>query len=293
MSTSPPVLAIAIEPGRLAAGLVDQRGSVLVRDRVAMPTRDVWRSLERLVRRVLAATPESVPPFMAVGVSCVGPIDVRSGAVSPPHVASWRQFPLSEHLEALTDRQVILDTAGGAAVEAERWLGEAKTTPSFMSIVIDAVVDSAIVIDGIRLSGAHGNAGSIAHTTVDPDGRECWCGARGCLDPYVGAMALESEMSRPLRRANSSIVDRAGIMLGRAIASTIAMVDVDVVYVAGSVVDGFGDALLDACRREIGQRSRLPNLAGLRILEPVEHLSPLVRAAALAVDGNAANLPVG
>lgn len=278
-----PVLAIAIEPGRLAVGIVDGAGNVLVRDRVAMPTRDVWRSLERLVRRVLAAAGTS-DDYVAVGVSCVGPIDLQSGMVSPPHVPSWLNFPIVEHLEALTGRPVALDSAGGAAAEAERWLGEAVSTPSFMAIVADAVVDSAVVLGGIRLSGSHGNAGSIAHSNVDPGGLECWCGARGCLDPYLSTIALEAEMNRPLRRANSSIVERAGMMLGRAISSTAAMVDIDTVFVTGSVIDAFGDVVLDVCRREIKQRSRLEYVANIELIEPVEHISMLVRAASLAVD---------
>ncbi|BAN02248.1 ROK family protein [Ilumatobacter coccineus] len=277
-----PVLAIAIEPGRLAVGLVDTDGNVLVRDRVSMPTRDVWRSLERLVRRVLAAA-GSPDDYVAVGVSCVGPIDLQSGTVSPPHVPSWLNFAIVEHVEALTGRPVILDSAGGAAAEAERWLGEATSTPSFMAIVADAVVDSAVVLGGIRLSGSHGNAGSIAHSNVDPGGLECWCGARGCLDPYLSTIALEAEMNRPLRRANPSIIERAGMMLGRAISSTAAMVDIDTVYVTGSVIDAFGDAVLDTCRREIKQRSRLGYVADLELIEPVEHISMLVRAASLAV----------
>ena len=48
------VLAVVVDPGRLAAGIVDQRGEVLVRDRIGTPTREVWRALEQLVRDGLA-----------------------------------------------------------------------------------------------------------------------------------------------------------------------------------------------------------------------------------------------
>lgn len=283
MTTGAPVLAISIEPGRLAAGLVDPAGSVLVRDRVAMPSRDVWRSLERLIRRVLAAAGASDDVAM-IGVSCVGPIDVDAGTVSPPHVPSWRNFPIREHLEALMECPVVLDSAAGAAALAERWMGEAGSTDSYLTVIADAVVDSAVVIGGRRLTGAHGNAGSIAHVVVDSNGLECWCGATGCLDPYLSTIALEAEMNRPLRQANPSIVERGGIMLGRAIASAAATLDISTVFVTGSVLDAFGDSLLDTCRREIKLRTKLPNLVDIEVIEPVEYLSPLVRAAAIALD---------
>ena len=276
-----PVLAVAIEPGRLAAGLVDPNGNVIVRDRIAMPSRDVWRSLERLVRRVNAAAPDSVEPFSAVGVSCAGTVDERAGTASPPYVSAWKSFTLRSHIEELTERPTVLASAGAAAAEAERQFGEAQRSSSFLFIVADATVDSACIVDGKRLVGAHGNAGTVAHITVEADGLACWCGSNGCLEPYLASIALEAEMNRPLRRANPSTIERAGIMLGRAIASMCAMVDVDTVFVTGGVIDAFGDQLLNVARRELQTRSRLTNLSNLRVIEPVEHIAALVRAGAL------------
>ncbi len=246
-----------------------------------MPTRDVWRSLERLVRRVNAAAPDSGEAYDRVAASCVGPVDEQAGTVSPPYVPAWNSFALREHLEELTERPVTVASAGAAAAEAERRTGEARDTKSYLFVVADATVDSACIVDGRRIRGAHGNAGSIAHITVDPEGLACWCGSKGCLEPYLSSIALEAEMNRPLRRANPSTIERAGIMLGRAIASMCATVDVDTVFVTGGVIDAFGDDLLDVARRELLTRTRLSNLEGLRLIEPVEHISPLQRAAAL------------
>ena len=276
------VLAVAVEPARLSAALVDGDGTVVVRDRVAMPAREVWRSLERLVRRVTAAAPGSMPPVAMVGASCVGPVDEQAGTVWPPYVPTWSAFSLRDHLEELVETPTLVASAGAAAAEAERLHGEAADVPSYLAVVADAVVDSACVIDGVRLSGAHGDAGSIAHVTVDPGGLACWCGSVGCLEPYLSRIALEAELNRPLRRANPSTVERAGIMLGRALATACATLDVPTVFVTGGVLDALGDGLLQTARRELGERARLPNLADLAIVEPVEHITPLVRAASLA-----------
>ncbi|MEM1334516.1 MAG: hypothetical protein AAGG08_13770, partial [Actinomycetota bacterium] len=96
-------------------------------------------------------------------------------------------------------------------------------------------------------------------------------------------IAVEAEIGRSIRQATPSIMERAGIMLGRAIATSAAVFDIDRFYVSGAVVDVFGDALLDACRSEIRARSKLGPLAGLRVIEPVEHLSPIVASAALVM----------
>lgn len=276
------VLAIVVETGRLSAGIVDGSGEVLVRDRIGAPSRALWRSLEQLVLRVLAARPDDVAVPSVVGVSCAGPIDSTAGAVSPSALTSWSNFPLREHLEELTRLPVHLDTLAGATAIGERRFGDAPLASSF-TLMLDQTIESACIIDGVRLFGAHGNAGSLAHVTVDPGGPRCVCGARGCLTALASAAALEAEMNRPLRRATPSIIDRTGIMIGRGIASAAAAFDVSTFVISGSVVDTFGDPMLASMRRELGLRSRLVHLDGLRVIEPSGFLQPLVAAASLAL----------
>lgn len=280
-STDTTVLAVVVDPGRLAAGIVDRRGEVLVRDRIGTPTREVWRALEQLVLRVLAARPDEVVAPSAVAVSCAGPIDRPAGAVSPAALPAWSGFPLRSHLEDLTELPVELDTLAGAMAQGELEFGDTLTTSSFLTLMLDRTIESACVLDGVRLRGAHGNAGSLAHVTVDPRGQQCACGALGCLAAYASASALEAEMNRPLRRATPSIIERTGIMVGRAIASTAAAFDVSTFVVSGVVLDTFGDDFLDTVRRETASRMRLAHLSGLQIVEPSGFVQPLVGAASL------------
>jgi glucokinase len=275
-----PLLAVAVEPGRLAAGIVDRNGAMLVRDRIAMPPREIWRGLEALIRRVIAAAPEDAGRPRAVGVSCTGPIDVDAGSVSPDTIEAWRAFPLAAELETLTGLPVHLDSRAAALAEGERWTGSAGDLDSYLVLLLDSTVESACVLAGVRLRGAHGNAGSLAHLVVEPRGRECWCGARGCLSAYATSSAIERELGRPLRRTTASIIARTGIMAGRAIASAAALLDVRTVYLSGPIVDVFGEPMLDSMRNEISARSRLPGLA--------DHLTILVSDPAPSLIGAAA-----
>ncbi len=283
--TDETVLAIAVDPGRLAAGVVDGAGDVLVRDRIGTPSREVWRVLEQLVLRVLAARPDDVAAPSLVAVSCSGPIDEPAGAVSPAALPAWSGFPLRQHLEELTGLSVVLDTLAGAAAEGELRFGDSISTTSFMTLVLDRTIESACVIDGRRLRGAHGNAGSLAHLIVDPGGQACACGAVGCLTALASAIALEAEMNRPIRRATPSIIERTGIMVGRAIASAAAAFDVSTFLLSGTVVDTLGDPMLDSMRRELELRSHLPHLVDLQVIEPSGFVQPLAATAALIGTG--------
>jgi glucokinase len=278
----PTVLAVVVDPIRLSAGIVDAEGETLVRDRISTPSREVWRVLEQLVRRVLAAAPDEIEAPRVVGASCTSPVDLTAGSVSPHMINAWKAFPLREYLEDLTGLPVILDTGASALAAGERWVGDAVHVDSFLTLVVDVTVESAVTIGGVRLHGAQGNAGSMAHVIVEPGGPQCWCGALGCLTAMVSASDLEREMNRPLRRATDTIIDRTGIMIGRAIATAMAIYDVSTVFITGSVVDTFGDPLLEAVHREVMLRSRLTNLAGFSLVELSGPVQPLVGAAALA-----------
>jgi glucokinase len=279
-------LAIDLGATRLAAGVVDGSGTVVVRDRIATPTRNVWPTLVGLVRRVLAAAPADEPP-QACGVTCLPPIDHLTGHLTPMNMPTWVGFPLRDELGEATGLPVMIDSVGRALVLAETWCGAVIGQHDVLAVYAGEVVDAGILSSGRLLRGRTGNAGQIGHLVVEPGGRPCSCGGEGCLDAYVSVGAIEADTNRPLRRTPVAIVERSGIMLGRAVASVAAMVDCSTVVVAGQVPAVFGGAMVEALSRELEQRSRLSHLLGLTVV-PVGMGTggPLVAAAAIARAGS-------
>ncbi len=256
-------LAIDVGHDRLAAGIVNDYGEVLVRDRVATPARDVWPALQRLIRRVVAARPEDAGALLACGVTCEGPIDKDEGTVAPLHMPSLVGFTLRERVHELTLLPTVLATSAQARVLAERWIGAARGVADVMVLLVADAVEAGVVSNGRLLGGRRGNAGLIGHLNVEPNGLVCVCGGRGCLWAYVSATALQAEINRPLRRAPAAVVERTGVMIGRAVASAAAVFDLRLVLLAGSVPATFGQPLLDAAGRELDQRSRIAFLRSM------------------------------
>ena len=256
-------LAIDIGHDRLAAGVVNDYGEVLVRDRVATPARDVWPALQRLVRRVVAARPEDSGMLRACGVTCEGPIDKELGTVSPLHIPILRDFAMRDRIHELTRLPTVLASSSQARVIAERWIGAARGVSDVMVLLLSDAVEAGIVSGGRLLGGRRGNAGQIGHMNVEVNGAPCICGARGCLWAYASALALQTEMNRPLRRAPGPVVERTGVMIGRAIASAAAVFDFRLVLLAGTVPTTFGAPLIEAASRELDQRSRIPFLRSM------------------------------
>jgi glucokinase len=128
-----------------------------------------------------------------------------------------------------------------------------------------------------------GNAGHIGHIVVEPEGRDCRCGGRGCLEAYCSGQAIEEETGRPPQRAPQAIVERTGLLTGRALASLAAICDLRLAVVGGSVALGFGEPFFSATQLELDQRARLSFTSGFRVVPAgLGQLAPLVGAAALA-----------
>ena len=273
-------LAIDVGGTKLAVGIVSDTGEVLVRDRVATPSRDVWPALSRVVLRVLAAAPESPA---AVGVGCGGPMNPVTRSVSPLHIPTWKDFPLADEVEALTQLPAVLDINAKAVALGEAWCGAAQGERDFVALVIGAGVGGGIVSGGRLLEGRLGNAGHVGHIVVEPDGRPCHCGGRGCLEAYCSGLAIEEETGRPPQRAPQAVVERTGLLTGRALASLGAICDLRLAVVGGSVALGFGEPFFSAAQLELDQRARLGFTQGFRIVPAgLGQSAALVGAAALA-----------
>lgn len=276
-------LAVDIGGTKLAAGVVDDDGRVVVRDRVATPQRDVWPALERLILRVMAAAPA---PIIAVGAGCGGPMDTAKKTVSPLHIPTWENFELQAALVEATSLPVYVDNDAKALILGETWCGAARGETNIVGVVVGTGVGGGIISNGRLLSGRLGNAGHIGHIIVEPEGRPCACGGIGCLEAYACGPAIEAETGRPPQRAPIAIIERTGLLLGRALASLAAVVDFNLAIVGGSVALGFGEPFFAAAQAEVNSRARLSFTEHLEIRRAeLGELSPLVGAAALARRG--------
>lgn len=273
-------LAIDLGPSRSSVGVVDPEGVVMIRDRIPTPARNVWPAITGLARRVLAANPTDVRP-VAIGVTCPGPIDRMTGAMKPPGLPTWHDFPIRRELAELTGLPVAIETSGRGLALAQAWLGPAFRSGHGATLVLGDTADGGLMIHGRLADGATGNLGQFGHIVVEPGGERCVCGASGCLAAYATTGAITASTGRDLRRTPDAIVERTGIMTARAIASLAAMLDVSDVIVGGVVPSVLGERFFDALEVELDQRSRLGHLAEL-LVHPAGALGPLAAAAAVA-----------
>ncbi len=278
------LLAVDIGGTKMEAGVVDGSGRILVRRRTGTPVstdpEQVFSALARLVADVLAEAP--TPP-VACGVGCGGPMTAGGATVSPLNIGGWRGFPLRDRLTDLIALDVAVDNDAKALALAEGWTGAARGVDDYLAMVVSTGVGGGVVLDGRLLDGSGGNAGHIGHVVVEPDGRPCVCGGRGCLEAEASGTAIAEVTGRPAAEAEPGVRRRCGTLVGRAVASVANLLDLQLAVVAGSVALGFGDEFFVAAQEELTLRCGLEFARPTRIRPGgLGADGPLVGAAAVA-----------
>lgn len=278
------LLAVDVGGTKLAAARVSDEGVVLERAVVPTPTAadgdaETWfAALAGVVAGVQRGDE------VACGVGCGGPMAPAGEHVSPLNVPHVRRFPLRARMAAATGLPTWVDNDGKALALGEGWVGAAAGERDYLAMVVSTGVGGGIVLDGRLLHGAGGNAGHIGHVIVEPDGRWCGCGARGCLEAEASGTGIAAATGRPPAGADVALRRRTGTLVGRAVASVASLLDLRLAVVGGSVALGYGDDFFDAAQAELDARARLEFAAGARIVPAaLGDAGPLVGAAAVAL----------
>ena len=224
-------IALALDVGatKAAAARVTPDGTVFDRGEVATGGGgDPFPAVASLLREILGDA-------TVCGIGSAGPMTETGERVSPVNLPAWRDFPLRAAVAEVTGLPTFLDGDAKALALAEGRFGGARGVASYVAMVVSTGVGGGIVLGGHLLHGRLGNAGHIGHVVVEPDGRRCGCGGRGCLEAEVSGTAIAAVTGRPPAEAPVEIRQRAGRLTGRAVASVANLLDLRLAVVA--VVD--------------------------------------------------------
>ena len=264
------VIGIDLGGSKIALGLVSPGDEIVSRRRIDTDADDgVEKVTERIAAQV-ASLKRDLPgaaTITGVGIGTPGPVDHVSGdlhtLVNLPGISNT---PFRRILQEKLGLTVKLDHDAKVAALGEFHFGAGRGRDSMIYIVIGTGVGAAIIYGGKLIYGESNTAGESGHMTVDPNGRLCHCGSRGCLEAYTSGPALAKHYAAASGEAVSGAevtqralegdavavrtLKEAGRALGIAIASIAMTVNIEQFVIGGSVA-GAGDLLLDPARESL------------------------------------------
>ena len=97
----------------------------------------------------------------------------------------------------------MIDNDVRVAILGEHRRGAGRPFHDLLGVWLGTGVGGGIVLGG-RLHDGRGAAGEIGHTVVDPRGRICSCGRRGCLEAYAGRGMIETHARELIAKGRKS-----------------------------------------------------------------------------------------
>ncbi|MBA2456639.1 MAG: ROK family glucokinase [Nocardioidaceae bacterium] len=278
-------LSVGVDIGgtKIAAGVVDEAGTILAVEKEPTPASDpvaiadaVGAAVDRLRRE---------HDVSAVGIGAAGFIDVdRSTVLFAPNI-SWTGEPLGEHVTQRVRLPVVVENDANAAAWGEFRFGAGAEVDDLVLVTVGTGVGGGLVMAGRLQRGAFGLAGEVGHLRVVPEGLRCGCGRYGCWEQYASGRALVREArgqilsdlpeAQPLAALVGGDVDlltgpmitalaqdgdplcrellgEIGRWLGEGIASLAAVLDPAVVVLGGGVAAA-GPLLLEPAQHALTQ----------------------------------------
>jgi glucokinase len=157
------------------------------------PERGQEEGLETMcetIRRAIGAANLTLNQITAIGVVTPGLMDIKRGLIlDPPNLKPWKNVPVRDHIAKAFGKPTAYQNDANAAAYGEFWVGVGREAKSMVLFTLGTGVGGGIIIDDTIVEGEHSHGGELGHLRIAmPDsGRQCGCGARGCLEAYASA----------------------------------------------------------------------------------------------------------
>ena len=278
--TNEHVIGIDIGGTNTSFGLVDRDGNCKLKGSISTAKHQTIDSfLTDLHNEISKAISTDKENYNIVGVGIGAPNgNYFSGSIEFAPNLQWEGIvPVVDVFKKFYNLPIALTNDANAAAIGEAVYGGAKEMQNFVVVTLGTGLGSGFVIDGKVLYGHDGFAGELGHTIIDPTGRECGCGRRGCLETYVSATGIkrtalemlnfkkyESSLAQynEIELASHHIAEAAaagdqlaldcfeftGRILGRRLADTVAFVSPEAIFLFGGLSNA-GQLIFEPTKR--------------------------------------------
>ena len=182
-------MVVALDLGGTNArlALVSQTGEILARWEWATATMPDQDALVNTLAGDLAVCQKQAGELgvevKGMGMGVPGRVLPQEGRVAfSPNIPALNDCRLVSRLQPQSPWPLWLENDANLFALGEHWLGAGVGHPQMLGITLGTGVGGGLILNGRIWSGTAGTAGEIGHMTVDPEGRKCHCGNRGCLE---------------------------------------------------------------------------------------------------------------
>jgi glucokinase len=210
MAQTDVVVGIDIGGTNTRIGLVDREGRCLSENSIATNAQE---GATLLVARIARSIQEQYAPrksshvLKGIGIGAPNANYYKGTVEYPPNLAWPGVTDVVGMFKKIFPIPAAITNDANAAALGELLFGAGKGLRDFIVITLGTGLGSGLIVNGALVYGHDGFAGELGHMIVDPEGRECGCGRKGCLETYASATGICKTVFElfALRRAESEL----------------------------------------------------------------------------------------
>ena len=279
-------------------------------------TQEVLDRIIATIKKALDDARIKAPRLGAIGVGCPGPLDLDRGIILEAPNLGWKNVTLKETLEKAFGCPTVIANDVDSGTYGEYRFGAGRKARCVVGVFPGTGIGGACIYEGRIFRGKTGSCMEIGHIQVQPEGRVCGCGRRGCLETVASRLAIAAEVASAAFRgeaprllemagtdlssiksgvlakaiqAGDTVVERivrnATRQLGGAIAGVVNLLAPDVVVLGGGLVEAMSDLILNEVRKTVDNRAMKSFTKSLKIVAAqLGDNATVMGAAALAAE---------
>ena len=214
---------------------------------------EAWQKILRVTANAIQSVITKHPDVQSIGIGFPGFINPQTQLISQsPNLPGIKNVNLAADLSQLIGKKIIVENDANAAAFGEYSLA-GKPEGGLIYLCLGTGVGGGFVdASGKLYSGQHGMAMEVGHIIIEPNGRQCGCGNKGCMEQYASASGVAisyfnatqqqftahqiADLAKSGDKQAAAAFDVAANALAQALASIAKVIDIKNVVIGGGLV---------------------------------------------------------
>lgn len=240
---------------KIECAVLDENRNVLIRKRVPTEAFNGYNHILNQVKLLVNLVSNDLGNYPShIGFATPGVVDKDTQRMKNCNTVCMNGQPMHKDLHEILNVPVRLANDANCFALAEALMGTGRNYPEaevVFGVIMGTGVGGGLIVHGKIIEGLNGIAGEWGHNILEENGKQCYCGKKGCVETVISGPALEAfyeqlggiklNLKGILQKKEESdvhamaTVERLLEYYGRAISTLINVLDPQLIIIGGGV----------------------------------------------------------
>lgn len=176
--------------------LLSSDNKVIERKRIATKQEEGYETIIQRIVQLINDMKSISNKDTQIGICTPGSLDIETGILKNSNTVCLIGKSIKKDIESELNCSIAIDNDANCFAMAEALLGAGKDYAIVFGVIMGTGVGGGLVLNHTIHHGRLFIAGEWGHQVLHPNGRQCYCSKKGCVETYLSGPALEKEWEK-------------------------------------------------------------------------------------------------